>query len=177
MELNILRNTITAIVILIISYGSVALLNLDTPNTNQITRKVSLVPVLDKNKLLTLIANGQQVLFVDAREQEEFDEEHIPGAKKILLRDINQNTLKEIGPADVVVAYCLKDFRGFEVAKALHNIGVKNVYTMKNPGLNGWKSNKLPTVRMGAIETNQEIEYLVKFSKKYIKNTNRDSRI
>jgi rhodanese-related sulfurtransferase len=43
-----------------------------------------------------------------------------------------------------LVAYCIKDFRGYEVARALRRAGY-SVRVMDDPGLQGWKKAKLPT--------------------------------
>jgi len=92
-----------------------------------------------------LYLEGKRVIFVDAREDREFTEERIPGAINITLRDIPQYKNEIAQSGDIVVAYCLKDFRGYEVAKALKANGLENVYTMAVPGLNGWKASEFPT--------------------------------
>ena len=106
------------------------------------THYVRLLPI---NDILQHIGKGKRVLFIDARESSEFDETHIPGAINITLRDINDSIKPLLADADLVVAYCIKDFRGYEVANALKKIGVNNVATMAPYGLAGWRSYNLPT--------------------------------
>lgn len=113
---------------------------------------VNLVPIASKDEVLALVRAGKRVVFVDSREAPEFEEEHIPGAINIPLRDINQLTPEMIKDADLVIGYCLKDFRGYEVAKALAHLGVKNVATLDKPGINGWKAYGLPTYKPGDTE-------------------------
>ena len=105
-----------------------------------------LVPVVGAHEVLDLIKQGKHVVFVDAREDQEWQEEHIPGAINIPLRDVGKLDPKTLGNPDVVIAYCLKDFRGFEVAKALRNAGVKQASNLTEMGINGWKKTGLPTV-------------------------------
>ncbi len=104
---------------------------------------VSLVPI---DELLQEISSGKRVVFVDAREPEEFIEEHIPGAINVTLREVEYLDLRVFDGAERVVSYCIKDFRGYEVARALAERGVKNSSTMLPYGLAGWKSRGLPLV-------------------------------
>lgn len=104
------------------------------------------VPTITTDDVLSLIRQGKRVVFIDAREHQEWQEEHIPGAINIPLREIASLDRKILGDPDVVIAYCLKDFRGFEVAKALQNIGVHNASILVELGINGWKEKGLPTV-------------------------------
>jgi rhodanese-related sulfurtransferase len=105
-----------------------------------------LVPVASTEEVLALIREGKKVVFVDAREEQEWQEEHIPGAIRISLRDIASLDASTLGNPDLVIAYCLKDFRGFEVARALQDAGVKNSSILAELGINGWKKKGLPTV-------------------------------
>jgi rhodanese-related sulfurtransferase len=101
------------------------------------------------HELLDEIAAGKNIIFVDAREPEEFQELRIPGAINISLRDVATVDLKTFHTADRVISYCIKDFRGYEVARALASKGVKNSSTMKPYGLAGWKSLGLPVTVQG----------------------------
>lgn len=90
------------------------------------------------------IAQGKKILFIDTRETGEYREGHIPGAKHLMLRDIGAVDPDEFKQYYMVVPYCLKDFRGFEVARALMEKGLDNVYMMEPAGFNGWRSLGLP---------------------------------
>ncbi len=87
------------------------------------------------------------VLFVDTREPEEFQEGHIPNAINIRLVDIDHADLTLLKRYQYVVPYCLKDFRGFEVARALREKGLENVVMMDPSGLRGWQKLGLPTTQ------------------------------
>lgn len=108
-----------------------------------------LVGVATTDEVLSLIRQGKKVVFVDAREEEEWQEERIPGAINISLREVAALDRSTLGDPDLVVAYCLKDFRGFEVAKALKNAGVENASILAELGINGWKKEGLPTLVPG----------------------------
>jgi rhodanese-related sulfurtransferase len=127
--------------------------------------RVALIPVASSDEVLDMIASGKRVVFVDAREEAEFLEEHIPGAVNVTLRDAGKATADLIGDADLVVGYCVKDFRGFEVAKALKNAGLENVRTLERPGLNGWKERALPLYRQGRVSEEEALARLARCAK------------
>ena len=85
------------------------------------------------------------MVFVDVRETEEFDEDHIPGAINVKIRDLRDFDYNSIAKADLVVPYCVKDFRGFEMARLLKQSGIANVVLMRPYGLKGWMTMGLPT--------------------------------
>ena len=97
--------------------------------------------------LVDAVKQGKSVLFIDTREPEEFAESHIPGARNIPLRDVEHTDKAELSTYDFVVPYCLKDFRGFEVARALIEAGLGNVTMMEPAGFNGWRQLSLPVAR------------------------------
>ncbi|MEX0605662.1 MAG: chromate resistance protein ChrB domain-containing protein [Marinobacter sp.] len=94
--------------------------------------------------ILSSIAAGRKVIFVDTRETQEFEESHIPGAINIKLRDINDKSVVALKGADLVISYCLKDFRGYEVARKLMHHGVENSAIMDPHGYVAWRSLGLP---------------------------------
>ncbi len=123
---------------------------LDPANVCQISSNTivskSNVPVLEYpiEYVLKMINANKNVVFVDTREDDEFDEHHIPGAVNLKLREVNASSAKQFESADLVISYCIKDFRGYEVALALSKVGVKNTGIMQPYGLKGWKDMNLP---------------------------------
>lgn len=114
------------------------------PGLKEVENK--LVEQVDHLTVLREISLGKKVVFIDTREQEEFDEIHLPGAEKLSLRDVNQQSVAKYQDVDLLVPYCIKDFRGFEVAKAMKLNGAKRVATLSPNGLKGWVGAALPTV-------------------------------
>jgi rhodanese-related sulfurtransferase len=89
------------------------------------------------------------VVFVDTRETQEFEESHIPGALNIKLRDIDAQSVAVLKGADLVISYCLKDFRGYEVARKLMHHGVDNSAVMNPHGYVAWRTLGLPIASRG----------------------------
>jgi len=114
----------------------------------QLARKhrnpVGEVDEVGTERLLTALANGKEVVFVDVREPEEFAEGRIPGAVNIPIRDLDEDKVEQLRGADYVVPYCIKDFRGFEMAKLLRRYGIDNPVIMNPYGLKGWRIQGLP---------------------------------
>lgn len=106
---------------------------------------------VDIQQVLDTIGAGKKVIFVDAREQAEYNEYHIPGAIHMSLRDVDKNVLPQFEGAALVIGYCIKDFRGFELARSLAEVGVKNAATMKPYGISGWMAAKLPTTGIDGL--------------------------
>lgn len=100
--------------------------------------------VVEPEAVAQMIRDGKKVVFVDVREPQEFKEKHIPGALSIPVRDTGSVNVADMADADLVIPYCLKDFRGFEGAKTLHNLGVPNVGLFKGYGIKSWEKAKLP---------------------------------
>lgn len=103
-----------------------------------------LVPELPVAAVLAKLAAGQDVRFVDAREPEEFRAFRIPGAVNLRLREVDREAARALAAADLVVTYCIKDFRGYEVARALRKLGVGRVAILNPYGIRGWRAAGLP---------------------------------
>jgi rhodanese-related sulfurtransferase len=112
-----------------------------------------LVPEMSIATLLAEMKAGKTVRFVDVREPEEFVEAHVPGALNIQLRALDEHALTQVRGADYVVAYCIKDFRGFEMARSLRDAGVLNAVILNPYGIKGWIAEGLPTTGAKAMAT------------------------
>lgn len=105
-----------------------------------------LVPEIPLPDVLDAMAAGRKVIFVDVREVDEYQEAHIPGAINLPIRAVSPRLKQQLQGADYVVSYCVKDFRGFEMAKALAELGVENSVIMRPYGIKGWIAEGLPVV-------------------------------
>lgn len=121
-------------------------------NQSPLASGAALVPEVATSTLLAEMGRGKSVIFVDVREPSEFTEGHIPGARNITLRDLSPEIAGELQQADYVVSYCVKDFRGFEMAKALRDAGVDNAVIHKPYGIKGWVAQGLPTAGTKALD-------------------------
>ena len=104
------------------------------------------VPELPITDVIERMLAGQKVVFVDVRESQEYVEGHIPGAVNLKIRETDQYSVNNamFSEADVIIPYCVKDFRGYEMAKKLKQLGKYNVALMQPYGLKGWIHSDLP---------------------------------
>ena len=132
-------------------------LNTENPSANQ-----PYIPQIDHLALLREFSLGKNIVFIDTREDEEYTEVHLPDAKLLRLREVNANTVKPFQNADLVVPYCVKDFRGFEVGRAMKEHGIQNVATLSPNGLKGWLKTGLPVTQNGQTNEQPAIEQLMR---------------
>ncbi len=69
----------------------------------------------------------EQVYFLDAREQREFDVSHIEGAYHVGYDHFNLSTVKSIPTDARLIVYCSVGYRSEKVAEKLQKAGFKNV--------------------------------------------------
>lgn len=90
------------------------------------------------------IAAGENLLLFDVREQSEFAESHLPGARS-LGKGIIERDIETLVP-DVdqeVVLYCGGGYRSILAADNLQKMGYTKVISMDG-GLRGWKEARYP---------------------------------
>lgn len=122
--------------------------------------KRSLVAELPAKTILARIGAGEKVVFVDAREPDEFAEFHIPNAVSLQLRDVDTAAAEKLADADLVVPYCVKDFRGYEVARAFQKVGLHKVAIMNPYGIKGWRQAGLPVAGKLALTEDEAARQL-----------------
>ncbi len=127
------------------------------PSKKLVTQSVSEYSL---DYILNNIKQNKNVIFVDAREAEEYREGHIPGAVNLQIRKVNKTTTLSLRDADLVVAYCVKDFRGYELARALARQGLSNVAIANPFGIKGWIDSGLPIVKPSGLSELQAVTRL-----------------
>lgn len=131
-----------------------------TPGLSQHLSSTFVVPEIPIKTLLRSMQSGSRVLFIDVREAEEYEEGHIPGAIHLPIRDLNAKRAQQLPKADVIIPYCVKDFRGYEMAKKLKRQGIHHVALLKPYGYKGWLQQSLPIVQ-GKARSNPEADKIL----------------
>ena len=88
------------------------------------------------------IQNDPDVFMLDVREQEEYDEKHIPDINLIPMRTI-QNRLDEIPTDKTVIVTCRSGNRSDQVTQFLRTNGFDNAHNMTG-GINAWQEAGYP---------------------------------
>ena len=85
------------------------------------------------------------VVYLDAREREEFEVSHVENAVWIGYDDFDLAKIPAIDTSQNIVIYCSVGYRSEKVAKQLKDAGYKNVYNLYG-GLFEWYNEGLPLV-------------------------------
>jgi molybdopterin/thiamine biosynthesis adenylyltransferase/rhodanese-related sulfurtransferase len=98
-------------------------------------------------------------LFLDVREQEEWDEGHIAGAVHVT-RGYLEQRIESIAPDKTrpIVVYCQSGNRSVFATKTLEELGYENVVSLKG-GYTDWKRSGLPTQLPQSLSPEQRSRY------------------
>ena len=99
-----------------------------------------------EERLPTVLAWGESVLWVDARSADDYRTDHIPGAILLNLESWDEllpNFLDQWSPEKKVVVYCSAATceLSHEVAERLRKSGITSVFVLKG-GWEAWKTRK-----------------------------------
>jgi len=102
------------------------------------------IPECNPSELRHMLSDGQPLLVIDVRERHEFEAGHLEGAihigKGVLERDIEKQNVADDAR---VVLYCGGGFRSALAAKAVQDMGWKNVSSLWG-GWRGIQAEGLP---------------------------------
>jgi len=115
---------------------------------------------VDVERARELPDGGETPVFLDIREQDEWDEGHIPGAIHIP-RGWLESRIEQAVPdrGRPIVAYCAAGNRSAFAAKTLEELGYTDVVSLAG-GINDWKRHGYPIeVSAGALEPEQRRRY------------------
>src|SRR4051812_42767968 len=87
-----------------------------------------------------LIKERKDIQFIDVREREEFQVEHISGVKLIPMSEL-ENRMSEINPDKEAVLICRSGKRSSRVCTFLEMQGYKHLYNMTG-GMLSWTGEK-----------------------------------
>ena len=114
---------------------------------------------IDSPALAEELAAETPPLLVDVREQDEWDEGHIPGAVHIPRGNL-ESRIERTAPrrSERIVIYCAAGNRSAFAAKTLEELGYENV-SSHAPGYEGWKRDGFPTQMPRSLDSEQRRRY------------------
>ena len=114
---------------------------------------------IDSPTLAAALESDTPPIVVDVREQDEWDEGHIPGAVHIP-RGHLESRIERFAPdrEAPIVLYCASGNRSAFAAKTLEQLGYEAVASHA-PGYTGWKRDGFPTVLPQALEPERRRRY------------------
>jgi rhodanese-related sulfurtransferase len=105
-------------------------------------QKLSGVTPLSTAQAIQLV-NQQKASFIDIREKDEFEKEHIADAVNVPLSTISDHTAKPKDKEKPVIIVCASGQRARSAVKQFKAQGFSDLYILKG-GLNEWRAAKLP---------------------------------
>lgn len=124
------------------------------------------VPIIDVS---TLAGMMEDVVILDARELEEYEISHIPGAIHIGFQDINTSILKGVPRDASIVVYCSMGYRSEIIGETLKSMGYPDVKNLFG-SIFEWVNRKHPLKNSADHQTNVLHAYSKNWSK-WITNT------
>lgn len=110
--------------------------------SDAINRKLTGLQPLDANQSVRLV-NQYKGKFVDVREADEFEKEHIADSVNLPLSKLDEELKKLKNKSQPLVIVCASGQRARNAAKKLKSNNFEEVYVMTG-GINAWKEAKLP---------------------------------
>jgi molybdopterin/thiamine biosynthesis adenylyltransferase/rhodanese-related sulfurtransferase len=105
------------------------------------------------------LVEGREAILVDVREQDEWDEGHIPGAVHIPRGNL-ESRIERAAPdaAEPVVLYCSVGNRSAFAAKTLEEMGYEDVVSLAG-GFTDWKRNGYPVELQSGLDATRRARY------------------
>ena len=120
---------------------------------NELNRLLSFtVPVMSVEELKNKLG---EVTVLDAREREEYEVSHIPGATYIGYKKIDETVLDSIEKDSPIVLYCSVGYRSEKIGEKLKKKGFTNVYNLYG-SIFAWGNKGYPLLN-GDGETTHKI--------------------
>ena len=119
------------------------------------------VPVIDVPEAHE---NSEDYIFLDARELEEYQVSHIPGARYIGFRKFDEDLLAGIDRDNNIIIYCSVGYRSEKIGKKMQKMGFTSVYNLYG-SIFEWINHGLPIDNNQGIATDTIHTYNKKWGK------------
>ena len=98
---------------------------------NKVASTISFtVPLISCAELHEEIGNKEELYILDAREPEEFNISHIPGARYIGYDDFELSSLSELNKDAKLIVYCSIGYRSEKIGEQIRKAGYENVFNL-----------------------------------------------
>lgn len=98
------------------------------------------VPVIKSKQVNSLIEKNKTVVFLDARELNEFKISHIKDAKHVGYSDFSLTSIASIPKNSMIVVYCSVGYRSGKIGAQLREAGFTSVFNLYG-GIFDWANN------------------------------------
>ncbi len=98
------------------------------------------VPIIKSNQVIKLQEKAKTIVFLDARELDEYTTSHIENAIHIGYDNFDKKSVSKIDKNATVVVYCSVGYRSGKIGKQLREMGYTSVFNLYG-GLFDWANN------------------------------------
>lgn len=98
------------------------------------------VDTLSAPTLQQELANGNELVLLDAREEKEFGVSHLSNARYVGYYGFKKKAISDIPKDAEIVVYCTVGYRSEKIAERLEKMGYNNVRNLYG-GICGWVNN------------------------------------
>jgi molybdopterin/thiamine biosynthesis adenylyltransferase/rhodanese-related sulfurtransferase len=113
---------------------------------------------IDSSEGARLLDSEDAPMFIDVREQDEWDQGIIPGALHIPRGSLESRVESRVDRDRAIVVYCSVGHRSAFAAKTLEELGYDNVVNLAG-GFTEWKRNGFPTELPRGLQETQRTRY------------------
>jgi molybdopterin/thiamine biosynthesis adenylyltransferase/rhodanese-related sulfurtransferase len=113
---------------------------------------------IDPSEGARLLESEDAPMFIDVREQDEWDQGIIPGALHIPRGSLESRVESRVDRDRAIVVYCSVGHRSAFAAKTLEELGYDNVVNLAG-GFTEWKRNGFPTELPRGLQETQRTRY------------------
>jgi len=86
-----------------------------------------------QDEIMDIVKNNKNVILLDVRSKQEYDEGHLKGAINIPVYELEYRAENEIKDKEcIIIAYCSAGIRSRKAIKILRNHGYKNLYNVED---------------------------------------------
>lgn len=83
-------------------------------------------------EMLEILKTNDNVILLDVRSTQEYQEGHITGSKNIPVYDLQRNALRELPNKEgTIIVYCSAGVRSAKAIQILKKLGYKNLYNIE----------------------------------------------
>lgn len=106
-----------------------------------------MIDTMNVTELNQKLTAKEDIILIDCREQNEWDEAHIEQARFMPLSNFaaEMESINEVPKDAVIVCQCRSGKRSLQAAMHLQNEGFENLFNLEG-GILAWKEENFPTV-------------------------------
>jgi len=85
-----------------------------------------------QNEIMTIVNNNKNVILLDVRSKQEYDEGHLKGAINIPVYELEYRVEELKDKESIIIAYCSAGIRSRKAIGILKKLGYKNLYNVED---------------------------------------------